>query len=476
MFQCFKILSTNITALHVINYLLIKFNVSKLMVKSLRPQSVLLIFISLFLTGAVIFENPIRNSAELLIPVWSSGSNIPVPVRAGNTASYSKNGDGWIYIVSGRNQNEAIIKTVQRYRVSTNVWDTVAPHPTGLLGGATTILGDSLYVVGGVVNPPGAGLNTVSKFSINQNTWSTAANFPAGIVDAKAVSYQDSIIYVAGGLSSLSSAGLLYMYNARSDEWRAATPFPSATRRNFGGFAITGDTLVYMCGTAAFGSGSYFDSVYVGVISQTDRSIITWSRGANFPGQTRTFFDAHSWGSRGIIMTGGSTDNTFNTNSNECFVFSPGANSWIQLPNKPTSWLTGQSGSVNMGNNIWKLICASGYASSYLSQNEILSDTLIPIGVIQNNYNIPVNFALMQNYPNPFNPETNISFNIPASGLVKLSIFDINGKVVSVPHNGFLSGGSYSLKWSSAGIASGIYFYRLQTEKYSDTKKMVIVK
>ncbi len=446
------------------------------MIKSLRPQSVLLFFVSIFLTGAVLFENPFHNSASFQIPVWSAGSNIPIQVRAGNTASHSVNGDGYLYIVSGRNQNDAVIKTLQRYRVSTNTWDTLAPHPTGLLGGATAILGDSLYVVGGVINPPGAGINTVAKYNISQNSWSTAANFPATIVDAKAVSYQDSIIYVGGGVSGLSSAGLVYMYNARSNVWRAATPFPSATRRNFGGFAITGDTLIYMCGTSAFGSAQYFDSVYVGVISQSDRSVITWSRGANFPGQTRTFFDAHSWGSRGIIMTGGSTDNTFNTNSNECYVFSPGANTWQQLPNKPTSWLTGQSGTVNMGSNIWKLICASGYAAAYLSQNEILSDTIHPIGVIQNNSNIPAKFVLMQNYPNPFNPETTINFDLSANSFVELKIYDISGKEIAVPHSGNLTAGSYELKWSGVGIPSGVYFYRIQAENYTDTKKMILIK
>ena len=446
------------------------------MIKSLRLESVLLFLISFFLTGAVLLEKSFHNSSSFQIPVWAAGSNIPIKVRAGNTASYSANGNGYLYVVSGRNQNDAIIKTLQRYRVSTNTWDTLAPHPTGLLGGATTILGDSLYVVGGVINPPGAGINTVAKYNISQNSWSTAANFPAGIVDAKAVSYQDSIIYVGGGVSGLSSAGLVYMYNAKSNEWRAATQFPSSTRRNFGGFAITGDTLIYMCGTSAFGSAQYFDSVYVGVISQSDRSVITWSRGANFPGQTRSFFDAHSWGSRGIIMTGGSTDNTFNTNSNECYVFSPGANTWQQLPNKPTSWLTGQSGTVNMGSNIWKLICASGYASSYLSQNEILSDTLNPIGVIQNGNSVPEKFVLMQNYPNPFNPETKISFELPVNAFVKISVYDLTGKVIAVPHSGDLSAGSYTLNWSAAGISSGIYFYRLETEKYSDTKKMIVVK
>ncbi len=446
------------------------------MIKSLRPSSVLLFLISIILSGAALIENSQITSASNEIPLWSTGSEIPISVRAGNSASYSKNGEGYLFIVSGRNSADVIIKTVQKYRVSTNTWDTVAPHPTGLLGGAAAILGDSLYVVGGVINPPGSGINTVAKYNITQNTWSNAANFPAGIVDAKAVSYQDSIIYVAGGLSGLSSAELVYMYNAKSNQWRAATPFPSATRRNFGGFAITGDTLVYMCGTSAFGSSQYFDSVYVGVINQSNRSEITWTRGANFPGQSRTFFDAHSWGSRGIIMTGGSTDNTFNTNSNECYTFSPGANLWQRLPDKPTSWLTGQSGTVNTGNNIWKLICASGYASSYLSQNEILSDTLFPIGLQHNNNNFPTRSSLMQNYPNPFNPETTISFELSENSFAEFVIYDVNGKQIDVVYSGTLNSGSHKFNWSPADLPSGVYFYSLKTEKFAETRKMILLK
>lgn len=445
------------------------------MQKNLRPRNVLLFLFALMLFGFT-YEYSYNLTQLVYTPTWSTGSNVPIPVRAGNTSSYSKNGDGWLFVASGRNSNEQVIKTLQRYRVSTNTWDTLAPHPTGLLGGATTVLGDSLYVVGGVINPPGAGEVTVYKYSINQNTWTSVANLPAGVVDAKAVSYQDSIIYIGGGFSSLSAGGLMYMYNSNSNQWRAATPFPSATRRNFGGFAITGDTIVYMCGTAAFGSGSFFDSVYVGVISQSDRSNITWTRGANFPGQTRTFFDANTWGNRGIIMTGGSTDNTFNTNSNECYIFSPGANSWTQLPSKPTSWLTGQSGTVNMGNNIWKLICASGYATSYLSVNEILSDTLYPIGIINYNNQIPQKYALEQNYPNPFNPETKINFSLQQSGNVKILIHDIYGREVETAHNGFLAAGSYGFKWESNGLASGVYFYTLLTDKFTETRKMVLLK
>lgn len=411
-----------------------------------------------------------------LIPLWSTGSNIIKPVRAGNTASYSKNGDGWLYIVSGRDQNEAITKTVQRYKVSTNTWDTASPHPTGLLGGATATVKDTLYVIGGVINPPGAGLTTVAKYNITSDSWSTGAPCPIAIVDAKAVSYQDSLIYIAGGFASVSGVPI-YVYNTVAGTWREATTFSTTSKRNFGGFAITGDTLIYMCGTESFGSGTYYDSVHVGVISQSNRSVISWTRGAQFPGQTRTFFDANSWGNRGIIMTGGSTDNTFNTSSKECYTFSPARNLWTRLPDKPTSWLTGQSGSVKLNNSIWKLICASGYATAYLSVNEILSDTLLGVGI--NNLNeVPEKFALHQNYPNPFNPETKIKFSITESSAYSIVVHNSLGKEVAQLINTHLQSGTYEVTFNGNNVPSGVYFYKLinNNSNKSSVRKMLLLK
>jgi len=427
-------------------------------------------FLFLAITTLLVFS-----SFNLITPLWSSGQNIYKKVRAGNTASHFKNNEASLIIVSGRDENDLILKTVQRYNVNTNSWDTLAPHPTGLLGGATSVLKDSLYVVGGVVNPPGSGQQTVYKLSINENIWSTVADFPISIVDAKAVSYQDSLIYTAGGFSGINE-GIVFLYNSNTNSWRQCNSMPCTGRLNFGGFAIAGDTLIYMCGTSSFGSSSYFDSVYVGVIDQNDRSVINWSLGTNFPGETRTFFDACSWGNRGIIMTGGSTDNTFNTASNECYTYSPGSRQWTALPDKPTSWLTGQSGSVMLENNIWKLICASGYNNGYLSQTEILSDTLSTVGIIGFNSAIPGSSALYQNYPNPFNPNTNISFKLNSNEIVTLKIYDLNGKEVQTLLNEKLNAGTYDYDWNASGFSSGVYYYKLTAGSFSETKKLMLIK
>ena len=93
---------------------------------------------------------------------------------------------------------------------------------------------------------------------------------------------------------------------------------------------------------------------------------------------------------------------------------------------------------------------------------------------------VPEEFGLSQNYPNPFNPETKINFQIPSQGTglvnVKLAVYDITGKEVSVLVNGNLEPGSYEYTFSGNGITSGVYFYRLTAGNNSQTHKMLLIK
>ena len=85
-------------------------------------------------------------------------------------------------------------------------------------------------------------------------------------------------------------------------------------------------------------------------------------------------------------------------------------------------------------------------------------------------------FDLQQNYPNPFNPSTTISYSIPESGLVQLSIYNILGQQVASLINKEQSKGNYKVEFDASSLASGIYFYKLQTESHSETKKFVLMK
>jgi hypothetical protein len=95
---------------------------------------------------------------------------------------------------------------------------------------------------------------------------------------------------------------------------------------------------------------------------------------------------------------------------------------------------------------------------------------------IKNENKIPSGFSLHQNYPNPFNPSTTISYNLINTGHVRLSIFDVLGKEVSVLVNEKQSSGSYEVRWNASALPSGVYFYRLESGSFSDVKKMILVK
>ena len=99
-----------------------------------------------------------------------------------------------------------------------------------------------------------------------------------------------------------------------------------------------------------------------------------------------------------------------------------------------------------------------------------------PIGIQPISNIIPVKFSLEQNYPNPFNPVTGIEFNLPKQGSVKLEVFDVLGQTVSVLVNDMLREGEYKIQWDASAYPSGVYFYRLQTDDFSETKKMMLVK
>jgi uncharacterized delta-60 repeat protein len=96
--------------------------------------------------------------------------------------------------------------------------------------------------------------------------------------------------------------------------------------------------------------------------------------------------------------------------------------------------------------------------------------------VIVNRNGVPAEFSLSQNYPNPFNPVTKISFTLPQSANTKLTVFDISGKQVSELVNNVLEAGSYDIDFDASQLSSGTYFYRLETNGFSDVKKMILVK
>mgnify|MGYP003323984772 FL=1 len=85
-------------------------------------------------------------------------------------------------------------------------------------------------------------------------------------------------------------------------------------------------------------------------------------------------------------------------------------------------------------------------------------------------------YELGQNYPNPFNPTTHIRFNIPETAGAKLTVFNIMGEAVANLVNGVVSAGGHTVSWNAENMPTGVYFYRLESGNFTQTRKLLLVK
>ena len=97
-------------------------------------------------------------------------------------------------------------------------------------------------------------------------------------------------------------------------------------------------------------------------------------------------------------------------------------------------------------------------------------------GISNQNSSVPSKFDMLQNYPNPFNPVTKVSYQLPVSGFVNLKVYDLLGREVAVLVNNYQKAGYYNVEFNGLNYNSGVYFYRLTTEKFVSTKKMILSK
>ncbi|NOS85306.1 MAG: T9SS type A sorting domain-containing protein [Ignavibacteria bacterium] len=147
-------------------------------------------------------------------------------------------------------------------------------------------------------------------------------------------------------------------------------------------------------------------------------------------------------------------------------VIPAGAAPWdvsLHVSNQTFSYIVTTAGSYNY-------VCtphAPGMAGNF---------TANIIGIIPISSEIPETYRLEQNYPNPFNPVTNIEFSLPKSSFVKLTIMNFLGQRIALLLQEQLNAGSYKYDWNASELPSGTYFYKLETEEYSDVRKMVLIK
>jgi hypothetical protein len=201
-----------------------------------------------------------------------------------------------------------------------------------------------------------------------------------------------------------------------------------------------------------------------GLVIKTTDGGTTW----NPTGLTNTPYYFYALGYisfSNTLYAGGST----NSNEFGLYYSNDGGENWIQF--QPQQNYKGISEMV---------VVATAIPENYILYLSTFGDgvlrILLPVTDIIDGVNSPTYFKLFQNYPNPFNPTTSIQYAVESKEFVSLKVFDVLGREVATLVNEEKQPGVYEVEFDGSKLASGIYFYKLQSERYSSTKKMIYLK
>ncbi|MBI3577986.1 MAG: T9SS type A sorting domain-containing protein [Ignavibacteriales bacterium] len=139
---------------------------------------------------------------------------------------------------------------------------------------------------------------------------------------------------------------------------------------------------------------------------------------------------------------------------------------WHYGGSQPSLRLTPDSGIVSMKTNF------SITGQTFYKGDRVIAKLLLSSRITIN----PKEFALYQNYPNPFNSTTSIEFGLPTAGYVSVKIYDILGRHIVTLFDGIKAEGNHKIVWSPQNLSGGVYFYRIESQASTTTKKMILLK
>lgn len=146
--------------------------------------------------------------------------------------------------------------------------------------------------------------------------------------------------------------------------------------------------------------------------------------------------------------------------------------------NQPGDSVDGTWRVLRVGNRLTHMIGVIHFSVNrykFVPRSNADFGTLVGVEDFKSNF-IPKSFALGQNYPNPFNPSTRIEFDLPASTFVTLKVYNLLGQEVATLVNGEKVVGRHYAEFDARALSTGVYFYRLATDQFVSTKKMLLIK
>lgn len=197
--------------------------------------------------------------------------------------------------------------------------------------------------------------------------------------------------------------------------------------------------------------------------SSSDTSKVTyrWSKSSSAPGIIYKFRAQKFGGAQSILI---------NSDNN-------GQDTSITLRKSFLDSLAAQFGTT--GDSVLvqcRAYAYNGFDSLSTGNQLILNIVRTTVGINQISSEIPGEFKLENNYPNPFNPETTIKYQLPKAAFVSIKLYDITGREVARLVNQRHEAGYYDYRFNGASLSSGVYFYRIEADQFTDIKRMVLIK
>lgn len=142
---------------------------------------------------------------------------------------------------------------------------------------------------------------------------------------------------------------------------------------------------------------------------------------------------------------------------------------WIKLTSEDSTDIYGDMDAVTLDNKIYVWAACGDKVMK-------LIDTAVIIGIENEGIVIPKDFELEQNFPNPFNPVTKISYKISKGSSIKIKVYNLSGQKIKDLLNEYKAAGEYEIEFDASELASGVYFYSIEADKFVQSKKMVLLK
>ncbi len=339
--------------------------------------------------------------------------------------------------------------TIEEFNTANGTWINKKNLPVGCDDIGVAIYQGKIYIIGGTAN--NSALDNVQVYDPQNDSWEIKAKMKRQRIGPAVVCLNNKIYAICGWTQAYTAVGGIEEYDISTDTWTEKAPYAVSSQSPCQAVTINGK--IY--------------SIADSYINEYDPDLDKWTKKINTSPVgffTKLVVNNKLYMFGGLWLSGSGM-------SNKAIRYDPVANTETFLPN--LSEAKSDCGAAEINGKIFIMGGTLDWTGTYFSTVEAY-DTNKDAGILYKNE--LKNFSLLQNYPNPFNPDTIIRYQLPNSTHVELIIFDSLGREIATLIDKEQTAGDHEVKFDGKHLDSGIYFARLTTKDFTETKKMVIQK